>query len=57
MSMLPCAKATASVRLRCCKNDSIKITVIDLERNESQRLVCESVYLGESISHGSYQNE
>ena len=50
-------KATVSVSLRCCENDSIKATVVDLEWNERQRLMHESVYLGESTLQGSYQNE
>ena len=52
-----CVKATVSVSLCCCKNESIKITVVDLKWNERQRLMYESVYLGESTSYGPYQNE
>ena len=50
-------KATVSVSLRCCENDSIKVTVVDLEWNEHQRLMRESVYLGESTLQGPYHNE
>ena len=50
-------KATVSVTLRYYENDSIKVTVVDLEWNERQLLMRESVYLGESTLQGPYQNE